>query len=168
MRSIALAFACLATGIHALPRPAVSYAVVNVDGGSAPTSTAAAQTTVVSTVVESEAPTTVSQTVYKTVTESSLAPTTVVLDTSTTFEICLVAIILSTILDITIIITIIFSIFAIFASVAFSNSDILSDTIFVNIFRDSVLNKVNPTIWTRFSDPYSQEQHSNEPCLVDR
>ena len=83
MRSVALAFACLATGIHALPRPAVSYAVVNVDGGSAPTSTAAAQTTVVSTVVESEAPTTVSQTVYKTVTESSLAPTTVSVKTVT-------------------------------------------------------------------------------------
>ncbi|KAH0188815.1 hypothetical protein KCU99_g518, partial [Aureobasidium melanogenum] len=66
MRSVALALAYLATGIHALPRPAVSYAVVNVDGGSAPTSTEAAQTTVISTVVESEAPTTVSEVVYKT------------------------------------------------------------------------------------------------------
>ncbi|KAH0267654.1 hypothetical protein KCU91_g9941, partial [Aureobasidium melanogenum] len=83
MRSVALALAYLATGIHALPRPAVSYAVVNVDGGSAPTSTEAAQTTVISTVVESEAPTTVSEVVYKTVTDSSATATTVSVKTVT-------------------------------------------------------------------------------------
>ncbi|KAG9888067.1 hypothetical protein KCV05_g18922, partial [Aureobasidium melanogenum] len=83
MRSVALALACLATGIHALPRPAVSYAVVNVDGGSAPTSTEAAQTTVISTIVESEAPTTVSEVVYKTVTDSSATATTVSVKTVT-------------------------------------------------------------------------------------
>ncbi|KAH0371813.1 hypothetical protein KCU65_g1472, partial [Aureobasidium melanogenum] len=83
MRSVALALAYLATGIHALPRPAVSYAVVNVDGGSAPTSTEAAQTTVISTIVESEAPTTVSEVVYKTVTDSSATATTVSVKTVT-------------------------------------------------------------------------------------
>ncbi|KAH0357605.1 hypothetical protein KCU83_g952, partial [Aureobasidium melanogenum] len=83
MRSVALALAYLATGIHALPRPAVSYAVVNVDGGSAPTSTEAAQTTVITTVVESEAPTTVSEVVYKTVTDSSATATTVSVKTVT-------------------------------------------------------------------------------------
>ncbi|KAG9667388.1 hypothetical protein KCU95_g18086, partial [Aureobasidium melanogenum] len=83
MRSVALALAYLAAGIHALPRPAVSYAVVNVDGGSAPTSTEAAQTTVISTVVESEAPSTVSEVVYKTVTDSSATATTVSVKTVT-------------------------------------------------------------------------------------
>ncbi|KAG9980937.1 hypothetical protein KCU78_g21589, partial [Aureobasidium melanogenum] len=166
MRSVALALAYLATGIHALPRPAVSYAVVNVDGGSAPTSTEAAQTTVVSTVVESEAPTTVSEVVYKTVTDSSATATTVSVKTVTetpsfrnSFNAIIAAIVVA--IAIAIIITI-----PIVNKHNKHNIACIGITIGYIICR-FVLDKYTSVIFRIVYIPHHQEQHSHKRRVLD-
>ncbi|KAG9835396.1 hypothetical protein KCU68_g11287, partial [Aureobasidium melanogenum] len=168
MRSVALALAYLATGIHALPKPAVSYAVVNVDGGSAPTSTEAAQTTVISTVVESEAPTTVSEVVYKTVTDSSATATTVspsicyFFDISTSFRNSFNAIIAG-IVAIAIVIAIIIITIAVFNKHKIARVG----TVIRYIICRFVLDKHTGVIFRIIYIQHHQEQHSHKRRVLD-
>ncbi|KAG9691161.1 hypothetical protein KCU95_g8291, partial [Aureobasidium melanogenum] len=170
MRSVAFALAYLATGIHALPKPAVSYAVVNVDGGSAPTSTEAAQTTVISTVVESEAPTTVSEVVYKTVTDSSATATTVspsiccFFDISTSFRNSFNAIIAGIVA-----IAIIIAIIIIIITIAVFNKHNIArvGTVIRYIICRFVLDKYTGVIFRIIYIQHHQEQHSHKRRVLD-
>ncbi|KAI5202807.1 hypothetical protein E4T39_04486 [Aureobasidium subglaciale] len=164
MRSVALALAYLATGIHALPKPALSYAVVNVDGGSASTSTPAAQTTVVSTLVESEVPTTVSQTVYKTVTESIHCGTHIFgpplygfFNISTTFGDTLDAISIALLIEVYVSIYIVHAL-----AIIFKHSITLFDNLDTNATSHSILDE-HTTVVSRVIDvSYAEEQRNNK------